>query len=88
MIEVFNNVLDDSNREGWRTLQSVSIISCQSNNSTSKLLQAGLMTESELLLNSAERYAMMTAMSLNTSDGEQRNQTLRQSRMNIGKFKI
>ena len=46
------------------------------------------MTESELLLNSAERYAMMTAMSLNTSDGEQRNQTLRQSRMNIGKFKI
>ena len=46
------------------------------------------MTEnSELLLSSAERYAMVTAMSVNMSEaGEQRNQTVRQSRMNIGNF--
>ena len=44
---------------------------------------------SELLLSSAERYAMVTAMSVNTSEsisGEQRNQTVRQSRTNIGNF--
>ena len=43
----------------------------------------GLMTSSELLLSSAERYAAITAMSANIS-GEQ---TLRQSRLNIGKMK-
>ena len=42
---------------------------------------------SELLLSSAERYAMATAMSVNISEaGEQRNQTVRQSRTNIGNF--
>ena len=43
------------------------------------------MTSSEQLLNSAERYAMTTAMSVNVSgDGDQGVQTMRQSRQNIG----
>ena len=42
------------------------------------------MTNSELLLNSVERYAMITAMSVNMSGGEQGTQPLRQSWTNIG----
>ena len=38
------------------------------------------MNSSELLLSSAERYAAITAMSANISEG----QSLRQSRLNIG----
>ena len=47
------------------------------------------MASSELLLNSAERYALSTAMYMNTSSGEQPEvPTRRQSRLNIGNNKV
>lgn len=43
------------------------------------------MTTSEMLLDSAERYAMLTAMSVNVSEDQSGAKATRQSRMNISK---
>ena len=42
--------------------------------------------EAELLLHSAERYSFLIATSANTTEKEQRVQTVRMSRQNIGKL--
>ena len=41
-------------------------------------------SSSELLLSSAERYAMVAVSSVNTSEGGEGMQAVRQSRLNIG----
>ena len=86
MIDVFNNVLDDNNIEGWRVLHNVSVFIVPRNHDAFISSQkVGLTNESEKLLNNVEIYALVVASKENVSDSEQRKRQTK-SRPNIGEF--
>ena len=92
-MDVFNNVFDDSNMEGWKSLEKVSgtviltIVKRQSNLLPEYTRQVGYTNGSEKLLNTTERFAMVVASVANVSNGEQQYRQ-RRSRPNIGEGKF
>ena len=92
VVDIFNNLLDENNREGWRVLQNVSL-SCKSlltitinAININFAYQNELVNGSEKLLSNAERYAkvVVTSASMRTAE-DQSNQTRRTlSRTNLG----